>query len=222
MTLHICVQHLCRLFTSTASYSKEFYIWWEKHLFFPVGTEQLLVFSMLFMLMLEEAKNCHLLATFSMPLRALKTSVRSLFSHLLSTYIPGWWVLSDFSASCTEAVPLTLPQTFPVSFINSETGTWYWNETHQGLHQELMKCSQSTLFTSLSLFPVWPFLTGHLLLWLLLSQSWGVYLRTCSSLEISSVISQNRPFIFILCWLPFKQLFTHGRTEVGDRLSEAF
>lgn len=33
----------------------------------------------------------------------------------------GWWVLSDFAASYTEAAPLTLLQIFPVYLIHSET-----------------------------------------------------------------------------------------------------
>lgn len=45
MTLHICVLHLCKPFTSTASYSKETYILWDKHLFTPFGTEQLRISS---------------------------------------------------------------------------------------------------------------------------------------------------------------------------------
>lgn len=41
MTLHICVLHLCKLFTSTVSCSTEAYILSDKHLFIPFGTEQL-------------------------------------------------------------------------------------------------------------------------------------------------------------------------------------
>lgn len=101
----------------------------------------------------------------------------------------GWWVLSDFAASYTEAAPLTLLQIFPVYLIHSETCIFLkWDAPR------LNKMAPAVFLSAP--FPVWPFLTLHLLLWLLLSQNWAVHLRTCSVLKISFVISQNQPFIF--------------------------
>lgn len=161
--------------------------------------------------MLEEAKNCHLLVTFSMPLRILQTFVRSLFSYLSPRLMSPIQLCCFLYRSCSiDPSPNFLSLFHP-----------FWDR-HMILKRDTPRVNKvapgHSVFLSVP-FPVWLFLTVHLLLWLLLRQS---HPRTCSSLKISFVISQNRPFIYILCWLSFNQLFSHARTEFGDRPSKAF
>lgn len=106
------------------------------------------------------------------------------------------WLFSKFSQSTSSI----------------QRPAYFWSEMHQGLIRWL----QNTVFLSVP-FSVWPFLTLHLLLWLLLSQNWAVHLRTCSVLKIPFVISQNQPFIFFLCSLSFKQQFIHEKNEFGGK-----
>lgn len=101
---------------------------------------------MTFMLMLE--KTCHLLVTFSMPLRTLQAFFRSLFSNHFPRLMSPIWLSFFLSRSCSMDPFSRLSQFGSFSFISSETWTWYWSEMHQGL----IKWPQGTLFTSLSLF----------------------------------------------------------------------
>lgn len=169
---------------------------------------------MTFLLILENTKNCHLLVTFSMPLRILQTFVRSLFSHLFPRLMSPIRLCCFLYRSCS----INPSPNFPSLLLH------FW-DLHMILKWNAPSITEVAPGHSVYLsvpFPVWLFLAVHLLLRLLLSQSWGVHPRTCLSLKILFVISQNSPFIFILCWLSFNKLFIHARTEFGDRPPEAF
>lgn len=151
-TLHICVLHLCKLFTSTASYGTETNILWDKHLFIPFGTEQLWICfddlhadigkELSFAGHLFHASQDFTITSLQTPLSQAAEPYLMLL-HLVQKLFH--WPFSKYSWSSP--------------FISSESCTWYWSEMHQRVEKV---APGHSVYLSIS-FPVWLFLKVHLL-----------------------------------------------------------